>query len=225
MTHVLVLTAVDVEANGLGRHLGLTRIPGDFPHFIGGALEVACVGVRAVALAERAPAFRAASLVISAGACGALAPTLAAGDLVVPRFVVDEDGTALAADPLPPLIPAGTLLSVERVLTTAAAKTRWWMQTGALAVDMESKAILAWARAQGARAAVVRAVSDTATAAVPEDVAGIVEPGGRVRTAQALRVALARPRAVADALALGRGTNAALRTVAAALARVTRSPR
>lgn len=225
MTHVLVLTAVDVEANGLGRHLGLRRIPGDFPHFIGGALEVACVGVRAAALAERAPAFRPASLVISAGACGALAPTLAAGDLVVPERVIDPDGASLATDPLPSLTATGVLLSVDRVVTTAAAKARWWMQTGALAVDMESALILAWARERGAAAAVVRAVSDTATEAVPEDLAGIVEPGGRVRTAQALRVALARPSAVADALALGRGTAAALRTVAAALARLTRSPR
>jgi len=36
---------------------------------------------------------------------------------------------------------------------------------------------------------------------------------------------LARPRAVADAIALGRGTGAALRTVAGALARLARAGR
>jgi hypothetical protein len=36
-------------------------------------------------------------------------------------------------------------------------------------------------------------------------------------------VALTRPRALADAIALGRGTEAALRMVAAALGRIARS--
>jgi len=44
----------------------------------------------------------------------------------------------------------------------------------------------------------------------------------RVRTAHAVRAALARPRALADALALRSGTSAALRSVARALARLAR---
>jgi adenosylhomocysteine nucleosidase len=223
VTHVLVLTAVDVEATGLGRHLGLRRVPGDFPHFRGGVLEVACVGLRAAALAERAPALGAPSLVLSAGACGALAPALATGDLVVPERVLGPGGAALATDALPAPAASGALVTVDHVLGSAADKARLWLETRALAVDMESSAIVAWARARGARAAVIRGVSDTAAEAVPADVAGIVAPGGRVRTAEALRVALARPGAVVDALALGRGTSAAVRAVAAALGALARA--
>jgi adenosylhomocysteine nucleosidase len=224
VTHVLVLTAIDVEARGLARHLGLDRV-GDspWPHYRGGRIEIACVGLAAGALAERAARCAAPGLVVSAGACGALAPALAAGDLVVPEAVLDEQGGPAATDEVLPLARAGTLISVTRLVATQAAKARLWMTTGALAVDMESAAIVRWARERGVRAAVVRAVSDTAHEAVPADLAALVEPGGRVRTTAALRAALARPRAIADAVHLGRGTSAALKAVAAALASVARS--
>jgi len=44
-----------------------------------------------------------------------------------------------------------------------------------------------------------------------------------VRAGRALRAALARPSALADAMSLGRGTAAALKSVAAALARIARA--
>src|SRR3989442_7463297 len=96
------------------------------------------------------------------------------------------------------------------------------MKAGAAAVNMESAVIVAWAGARGVRAAVVRGVSDTATDAVPADLAALVDVGGRVSAGRAIRAALARPSALADAMHLGRGTAAALKTVAAALARVAR---
>src|SRR5581483_2515756 len=93
VTRVLVLTAVDFEARTLARHLGLGRVARTpWPHFSSGALELACVGVRACRLRDRQHAFRPFDLVIAAGVCGALAPELAHGDLVVPDVVVDDGG-------------------------------------------------------------------------------------------------------------------------------------
>jgi len=95
VTRVVVLAAVDVEARGLARHLGLARVPGaSWPHFAGGALQIACVGLRASQLRARADRLRPFDLVVSAGACGALAPELTAGDLVVPHLVLDATTTA-----------------------------------------------------------------------------------------------------------------------------------
>ena len=224
MTGVLVLTGVDVEARALARHLGLARAPDrDWPCYRGGRLEIACVGLRAARLTERITGSGPApALIVSAGACGALEPTLASGALVVPDAVV-FDRARIPLDPLPGLPASGALLSVASVVGTPEAKTRLWMETGAGAVDMESGPIVAWARTRGARVAVVRGVSDTAQEAVPADLAALVEPDGRVRTASALRAVLARPRAVSDVIALGRGTAAALRSVAAALATLAKS--
>ncbi len=221
---VLVLTGVDVEARALARHLGLARVPDcDWPCYRGGRLEIACVGPRAARLSERVPVDRPPpALVVSAGACGALAPRLATGALVVPDVIV-LDGARLPLDPLPGLPASGTLLSVAAVVDTPGAKARLWIETGATAVDMESGPAVAWARGRGVRVAVVRGVSDTAQEAVPADLAALVESGGRVRTASALRAVFARPGAVTDALALGRGTAAALKSVAAALATLAKS--
>jgi hypothetical protein len=221
---VLVLTAVDLEARALARHLGLARVAGgDGLHFGGGVVEVACVGLRAVALEPRLRDSTSASLVVSAGACGALSPALAEGALVVPEAVITGAGGRLPAARLPGLPAAGTLLCVDAALDSAAAKSRLWIETGALAVDMESAAILAWAARRGLPAAVVRAVSDPATRGVPADLAGVVASDGRVRPLRAVGAALARPRAIADAVALRRGTAAALASVAAAIAGLARA--
>jgi adenosylhomocysteine nucleosidase len=225
---VLVLTAVEVEARWLARHLRLALVAGArWPHYRSGAIEVMCVGLRADLLATRAmnACLSAPALVVSAGTCGALDPGLRRGDLVVPRLVIGPTGVRHETEAVPGLKGGGALLTVAEVAQTAAAKARLWMATGALAVDMESAPIVVWARGCQRRVAVVRAVSDTARQAVPADVAALVDAGGRVRPGQALRTALARPSAIADALALGRGADAALRAVAAALGTLARVSR
>ena len=224
MRTLLVLTAVELEARGLARHLGLASVPGaTFPHFRAGGLEIACVGLRASALASRGAQLARAEVVISAGACGALAPDLPLGALVVPERVITEDGVRSSTAPLGALDARGALLTVTRVVTSAAEKSRLCIETGAVACDMESSVILAWAASQGLAAAVVRGVSDTASHGVPADLAASVGDDGRVRTVSAVRAALSRRGALRDALALRRGTHLALASVAGALARVTRS--
>lgn len=224
MRALLILTAIDLEARTLARHLGLAPVSGgEWPHFRGGSVELACVGLRASALAARAPHWRLPALVISAGACGALAPELPEGALVVPEAVVTEDGQRTATAPVRGIDATGTLVSVTRVIASAADKARLWMETGAIACDMESAAIAAWAGNQGLGCAVVRGVSDTADHGVPADLAASVGEDGRVRGVAAVRAALGRRGALRDALALRRGTNAALASVAAALARIARS--
>jgi len=223
VTRVLVVTAVELETRALARHLGLGRVGSpDWSHFQGGALELMCAGPRAAHLAPRAAGIAPGTLVISAGVCGALSPDLAEGDLVVPEAVVRSAAERRATAALPPLRRAGTLVTVDAVVTTPEAKTRLWIETGALACDMESAPILEWAAARGLAGGVVRAVSDSASRGVPADLAAVVEPDGRVRTTRAVRVVLSRPRAIADAMALRSGTTVALKSVAAALARLAR---
>jgi hypothetical protein len=223
VTRVLVLTAVDVEARGLARHLGLERLrQSAWPHFAGGALEIACVGLRASQLPARAPALGAFDVVISAGACGALAPGLAAGDLVIPEVIVDAAGRRWPAAALRRLTAAGTLLTVGEVVETSAQKSRLWLETGARAIDMESAAVMAWAAERGVPAAVIRGVSDDAERGVPAALAASVGDDGRVRPLRAVTAALARATAFTDLMELRAGTEAALKSVAGALATLVR---
>lgn len=223
MTRVLVVTAVDLEARGLARHLGLARVAGrDWPHYSGGALDLVCAGPRAAHLEARATGVESASLVISAGVCGALSPDLAEGDLIIPEAVLAAT-RRVATAVLPELRRAGTLVTVEEIVATPEQKARLWVETGALACDMESAPILEWAAKHGLRAAVVRGVSDRASRGVSADLASVVEPDGRVRTTRAVRVVLSRPRAIPEAMMLMRGTNTALKSVAAALGKIARA--
>ncbi|HET7341226.1 MAG TPA: hypothetical protein VFL90_07165 [Methylomirabilota bacterium] len=223
MPRLLVLTAVDVEARGLARQLGLTAAGGPFARFSGGGLEIVAVGLGAAHLEARVPAPAASTLVVSAGACGALAPELAVGALIVPEVVVTADGARHPVSAVAGLTRRGALLSVAHVVADAAEKSRLWLASGALAVDMESAPILAWARARGLAAVVVRGVSDSAARGVPADLARVVHEDGRLRPLRAVSAVLARPGALADAMALRAGTAAALKTVAAALATLQRT--
>jgi nucleoside phosphorylase len=221
VTRLLVLTAIDLEARDLARQLGLAPVPGStWPRFAGGAVEIVAVGIGACHLGRLAPA--APALVVSAGACAGLAPTLAVGALVVPETVLATDGRRHATAVAGALRRHGTLATTDHVLEDAAAKSRLWLATGALAVDMESAPILEWAAARGVPAMVVRAVSDPASRGVPADLARVVHDG-RVRPMRAVSAVLARPRALADAMALRTGTTAALKTVATALGTLARA--
>lgn len=223
MTRVLVLTAVDVEARGLARHLGIPpRAGSSWPHFASGALEIACIGLRASQLRARAELLGPFDLVISAGACGALAPELAVGELVVPEVVVDRHGQRWPTARLRRLPAAGALLSVAAIVETPADKSRLWLETGARAVDMESAAILTWAAERGAVGAVIRAVSDSADRGIPAALAASVADDGRVRPLRAVTAALARATTISGLMELRAGTEAALKTVAGALATLAR---
>jgi adenosylhomocysteine nucleosidase len=221
---LLVLTGVDLEARGLARHLGLDPAPGPAgSHFAGGSFEIVAVGVGAGQLETRVSTVVAPALVVSAGVCGALAPELAAGALVVPEAVLGPDGQRRMTAAVGGARRHGTLLTTDRVLRDAAAKSRCWLQTGALAVDMESAAILDWAASRGWPGLVVRGVSDAAARGVPADLARVVQDDGRVRPMRAISAMLARPGALADAVALRAGTTAALKTVAATLGTLSRA--
>jgi nucleoside phosphorylase len=219
---LLVLTAVDVEARALARHLGLAAVAGSFPRFAGGGIDVAVVGLGAGLLATRLTAPPQAALVVSAGACGALAPELTVGALVVPETVIGPDGVRRPTAAPAGLVRRGALASTGQVLQDAASKSRLWLASGAVAVDMESAPILDWAAGHGMPAVVVRGVSDPAGRGVPADLARVVHEDGRVRPLRAVGAVLARPGALADAMALRTGTAAALKTVAAALGRLAR---
>jgi adenosylhomocysteine nucleosidase len=222
VTRLLVLTGVELEARHLARHLGLVPAS-EGARFTGGVLEVVAVGIGASQLAQRLSATVSPSLVISAGVCGALAPGLGVGALVVPEAVLGPDGQRQPTAAVAGAQRSGTLLTTDRVLEDAAAKSRLWLETGAVAVDMESSAILNWAAARGVPGLVVRAVSDPAGRGVPGDLARAVGHDGRVRPVRAVAAMLARPRALADAVALRAATAAALKTVAAALGGLARS--
>jgi adenosylhomocysteine nucleosidase len=226
---ILILTAVELEARVLARRLELpaiTVLP--FPAFGRGLLRVAPVGLRAGLLIARWPRLLAGfnqPLVVSGGVCGALAPDLSAGDLILPESVLGPTGERLNVTPTPyrratelaGSARGGTLVTSREVVATAEAKAALFASTGAVAVDMESALILAHAAGAGCPTLVVRAVSDTASESLPPELIDLVTPAGKLRTLRALALALTRPRVLPRALALRQVTGRALTAVARVL--------
>lgn len=241
MRGVLVLAAVHLEARGLARELtraGGAGIPRRQPRFPFPVYEpatprarvrVAPVGLRAQLLPERWATLVAdldVPLVISAGTCGALSPVLEVGDLLLPESVLGPGGERLNVTPgahaqavrLAPDASTGLLLTSSEVVATPEAKALCWHRTGAVAVDMESAMILAWASRQGCPSLVVRAVADTARQPLSSELVGLVTHEGKLRALRALAVALTRPATIPHALTLRRGSARALRSVARLIA-------
>jgi adenosylhomocysteine nucleosidase len=230
VSRILILTAVELEARALARQLELPALPALlFPAFGRGTLRLAPVGLRAALLAERWPILRLGldqPLVISAGICGALAPDLRPGDLVLPESVLGPSAERLNVTPtayaralaLGGAIHGGTLQTSRDVVATAEAKTALFARTGAVAVDMESSLILTHAARAGCPALVVRAVADAAGETLPPELIGLVTEAGRLRTARALALTVTRPHVLPRALAFRHATRRALAAVARLLA-------
>jgi hypothetical protein len=239
VTDFLVLTALELEARGLARQLELRRLSSvAFPAYelersaasrVPGRLRLAPVGPRAALLCDRWSALAAdllSPLVVSAGTCGALAPDLGVGDLLLPESVLGLEGERLNVTPgahaaarrLAPEARPGLLLTSRDVVGTPEEKAERFQATAAAAVDLESAPILAWAARQGCPSLVVRAISDTARQHLPRELGGVVTPAGKVRTGRAVALFLTHPRTIPHALLLQRGTGRALQAVARLIA-------
>lgn len=135
--------------------------------------------------------------VIAAGFCGALDPALAIGDIVVsPRIV-----------------------SVDRIVATPAEKAALRAATGADAVDMESAAVEEVCRDRGVGFVGVRAVSDSATAALSAELIQLLS-GGTVSVPRALVALARRPRLLREFLRLGSDTAMAARELSEAVGEI-----
>jgi adenosylhomocysteine nucleosidase len=148
---------------------------------------------------------------ISTGFCGGLQPSLQACDIFVATEVVGVG---------PALLPTsqksfrqGRLLSIDRVITTAAEKTELGM-AGADVVEMEAAAIAMRARDWNVPFYAVRVVTDTCAETFPLEFNQMRGPDGRFSRVQIIGAALQRPFAVfPELIGLNRRTKRAAKAL------------
>ncbi len=130
---------------------------------------------------------------ISTGFCGGLEPSLSACDIFVATEVA---GTGPALAPISPrTFKTGKLLSMDRVVSTAAEKSALG-KTGASAVEMEAAAVAARAQRWKIPFYAVRVVTDTSGETFPLEFNQMRGPDGRFSRVRILGAALRRPLAV-----------------------------
>jgi adenosylhomocysteine nucleosidase len=233
---VALLFAVRQEMAALARRVQPTRAaaparlqyPTLFGELSGHSLLLLAGGVgarRAAAAADELLDAWTPDLLVMAGVAGALDPALSVGDVVV-ADAVDTDAERRTPGVIPVLRqpPAslsrarrGTLLSIDRVLQTAAEK-RGAASGGRLAVEMETAGLARVARERGVPWAALRAVSDTADESLPLDFNRLRDPDGDLPTSRVALMALAQPRSIPGLMRLGRNTSLAAEALAAYIA-------
>ena len=162
----------------------------------------------------------ATDICISSGFAGALRPDLRAADLLA-AHVVCRAGWELAVASDRQLFsaacelgarPVDRFITAQNVVTTVENKSA--LSADADAVEMESYLILEEAARRGVRAVSVRAVSDSASTAVPFDFDAMRDARGGLRRTSLLLELLRRPHKLGALLRLGRDCRAASRQLA-----------
>jgi adenosylhomocysteine nucleosidase len=168
----------------------LRRAVRDFAHI---AIRVTGIGrKRARQATEQLLRTSRPALVIAAGFCGALVPSLRVGDIVTsPRII-----------------------TVDYLVTDPAEKRR--LGEAHDAVDMESAAVAAVCTTHGVAFRAVRAVSDTVDTVLSPELVRLLS-GGNVSVWRASLALVRRPALLAEFLRLGRDTKLAARNLAEAL--------
>jgi adenosylhomocysteine nucleosidase len=149
---------------------------------------------------------------LSAGFAGALDPELGRNAVVMPNEVIDLDGHHFAIDvsvPPPgaasdrgPRIATGRLLTVDRIIPSAAEKAELRRRYAADLVDMETSAVAAVCSARGVRFLAIRVISDEAGIDLPAEIVTLMTHSGSYRVGAALRALWHRPSRIKDFWAL-----------------------
>ena len=205
----LATETVDVTASGLTFHEGV----------VAGRRVAWCVAGAGGDAAGRATRLlidgHRPRVIVSAGFAGGLDPALARGSVVYPRRSITHRGgppiAVAAAGQGSAAAAAGsaagsatshgdlTIVSVDTVVTTAAAKRDLAAATGASLVDMETYAVATAAHAAGLPCVSIRVISDDASQDLPKEIAALVQPqSGMRRLGAALAGIGRRPRAALD---------------------------
>jgi len=164
--NLLLLTALTLEAKAVaaafeinppsGKRLLTELRPG---------VSLRLIGLRGVRLqAEHLTGFDA---VILAGIAGGLDPSLVVGDLIVDT----PDTTPDVPDAFPTLAQYrhGRIITCKDPITTTDGKAALLAETGAIAAEMEADHVRQLTSAAGLPFAQIRAISDTASEAIPEE--------------------------------------------------------
>lgn len=141
--------------------------------------------------------------VVSAGFAGALNPALARNDIVLPHEIVSLEGSCVTVAVPEGLLGGfrgrrGRLLTVDRLITTAAEKGDLAQSQGADLVDMETSAVAQVCGERSVRFLSARVVSDDARGDLAPEIADLLSHSGSYRVGAALRALWKRPASLKD---------------------------
>ena len=180
---------------------------------------------RMVAAAAQAIDLHRPSRLILLGFSGGLDPSLPTGHVIDARAIVNSDGQRLTlTSSAPPTTaanespnPLTTLLTTEQIICDPAQKKSLGQLHRAAAVDLESFALARLAADGGLPLTILRAISDTADAALPADISQWVKVDGSPSVMKVLGSLIRRPSILGTLLRLQRDSKLAAQQLAVAV--------
>ena len=150
-----------------------------------------------------------ANHLVSFGLCGGLAPDIETGDLIMPKAVMMEGETlSLDGDWFEkissdlPYAKTGKLISVNEAVTSPQAKALLHEQSGAMAVDVESFAVMQAAKAHNLPSLILRAVLDPSHQTLPEAALRGVNANGETQIWPVIKALIRHPQDLPDLIRL-----------------------
>lgn len=172
---------------------------------------------------------------ISWGCAAALSPEAKPGDLVLPDALIKDAATTADCDNAwtkhcanilqnELTLSSGTLAGSDDIVASSADKSALHQRTHAIALDMESHAVVSVANEAGIPGLVIRAIADPAAMSLPDAVSLSLTPDGDVKLGVLLSHVLRHPLQIPELIKLGLYFNAAkksLRSVTVNLDKIT----
>ncbi|MFP6763368.1 MAG: 5'-methylthioadenosine nucleosidase [Planctomycetaceae bacterium] len=157
--------------------------------------------------------------ILSCGFSGALQSTMQLGHIAVASSIVDQHGQELT---LPRHFPAaperglfiGRLLTVDTMVRTVAEKESLAEQYNAIAVDMESLAVVQVAHEKQLDCMAIRTISDDMSVDLPPEILSILGETGTVRIGATLGSLVKRPGSLKDMMHLRQNAQTAAQSLA-----------
>ncbi len=216
-----IVVALPHECQSLG--LKRARVGQTLALSPGISVRVAGMGASRSLEAAEALHQQGARALLSWGCAAALAPKVGAGTLMLPeRFLVPKPSgyKVCSADPhwqaklhkilegLPLL--ESDLAGSDRILATPTQKQALFKATGSVAADMESAFLASWSAKRQIPFAAVRAISDTASTAIPSAILASDDGEGSISPWRLFGELLFQPQEIPALFTLGLQFRAAL---------------
>jgi adenosylhomocysteine nucleosidase len=152
------------------------------------------------AIAEARSTFRECPGIISFGVAGGLAPELRPGDCIIGSAVLsgsnlmptDHMWSQRLLQTFPKAV-SGAILGVSDPICQPRDKRALYVNTGAIAVDMESHIVAAVGAAHGLPVAAMRVITDPAERVLPASSVAAMRPDGTTNIGAMIRSVLRRP--------------------------------
>ncbi len=155
-------------------------------------------------------------LLLCFGTCAALTDNMRAGDLILAKSVVSEDGERLPSPescrgPIQKYLHTnavavhlGDNFCSTSVITSASEKTALAQKTGAISVDMESAFVFRIAADNNIPALSLRVVVDESQVSIPSAILDSTDDYGQASITSLLLAVIRQPGLIADLIRLGR---------------------